>query len=370
MAIASDYPQSKLRTGTFKYKNEVYHIDRTGNLYRWHSHDDLGGFFSSIGKVLQKVNAAPLNLVKKVASLTPITQKLAEKDILLKIEAKRVEFENKHLYDPTQVKKDLKVVLPIVIVAVATYFGFGSVASAALSAYNQRKAKLEQQRAQAAADSDAQRLIDEQIRQTDAEIARLNGTAKAATADQQRLDALVVEWNKNNDLLATDPKNAATYNARMNAIESEMTVLSNKSKNLPTITMPNADPVIDIKPAPVVAAQAEGWTPAQLPVSSGGTTAASSGLLPQPLMPNIPTQSAPAYAASVQAMQSGQPLQTSPQATEAVTAFFSRAGTETGPGVIDVTKPDPGTPAAKATDAASWIKPLLIGGAALVTLAK
>lgn len=362
---ATDYPTGELRTGTFQYKGQVYHVDAAGNLYQWHSHDDLGGFFSKIGKVLQKVNAAPLKLVQKVASLTPITKKLAEKDILLKLEAKRVEFENKHIYDPAQAKKDIKKVAPYVAAAVATYFGFGSVAAAALQAYNQRKAKLEAMKAQAAADADAQRLIDQQIAQADAEIARLNSSNASASEDQKRMDALVLEWNKYNDLLGTDknPANASMYNTKLTAIENEMLALSNKAKQLPTITMPDANPAIAIKPAPIVAAQAEGWHPIPL---SAGTTAPSAGLLPMPFQAPAVPQVSPAYTPSPMPMQPA--MQTSPAATEAVQAYFTRTGVETGPGVVDVTKPDAGKPA-PASDASKWIKPLLIGGAALVSLA-
>jgi hypothetical protein len=90
--------------------------------------------------------------------------------------------------------------------------------------------------------------------------------------------------------------------------------------------------------------------------------------MPAPFTSPTPTQAAPAYAQSIAAQST---MQQSPQATEAVTAYFTRTGTEIGPGVTDVTKPDTGKPATAATpDAGSWIKPLLIGGAALISLAK
>ncbi len=365
--LITDYPRSEIRTGTFQYKGEVYHIDSAGNVYQWDSHDNVGGFFKSIGKVLQKVNAAPLKLVQKVASLTPITKKLAEKDILLKIEAKRVEFENKHLYDPAQVKKDLKKVLPVVAVAVATYFGFGQVAAAALSAYQQRKAKLEQMRAQAEYDQQAQAQIDAQIAATDAEIARLNNTSQTATADQKRMDQLVTQWNALNEKLVTDPANAASYNAQMTALEAEMLAIYNKSKALPPITTPDPNPpAIAIKPAPVVGEQVQGWQP--VPMTATATT-----LQPLPLpspTPTVAPSPAPLPQGVTASTQTMTPVSIAPGASDAVAAFFSRPGVETGPGIVDVSKPTPGTPESTASKAASWIKPALIAGASLVALAK
>ena len=60
---------NEIKTGTFSYNGQVYRIDRDGVVYVWLPDAQLGGLFSSIGKIFKKVGKFVGKVAKKVAPI-------------------------------------------------------------------------------------------------------------------------------------------------------------------------------------------------------------------------------------------------------------------------------------------------------------